>query len=56
MILVTLSNHQLWLAAAIAAGLADRKRPFSLLRLTGARLAMLRRVVARWKAPFHCTH
>ncbi|HTT54310.1 MAG TPA: ABC transporter permease [Streptosporangiaceae bacterium] len=34
------------LAAAIAAGLADRKRPFSLLRLTGARLAMLRRVVA----------
>ena len=34
------------LAAAIAAGLADRKRPFSLLRLTGARLSMLRRVVA----------
>ena len=34
------------LAAAIAAGLADRKRPFSLLRLTGARLGMLRRVVA----------
>ena len=34
------------LAAGIAAGLADRKRPFSLLRLTGARLAMLRRVVA----------
>jgi hypothetical protein len=33
------------LAAAVAAGLADRKRPFSLLRLTGARLAMLRRVV-----------
>jgi len=30
----------------IAAGLADRKRPFSLLRLTGARLATLRRVVA----------
>jgi hypothetical protein len=28
------------------AGLADRKRPFSLLRLTGARLATLRRVVA----------
>jgi hypothetical protein len=27
-------------------GLADRKRPFSLLRLTGARLATLRRVVA----------
>ena len=34
------------LAAAVAAGLADRKRPFSLLRLTGARLSMLRRVVA----------
>ncbi len=34
------------LAAATAAGLADRKRPFSLLRLTGARLGMLRRVVA----------
>jgi predicted lysophospholipase L1 biosynthesis ABC-type transport system permease subunit len=34
------------LAAAIAAGLADRKRPFSLLRLTGARLSLLRRVVA----------
>jgi FtsX-like permease family len=34
------------LAASIAAGLADRKRPFSLLRLTGARLAMLRRVIA----------
>jgi FtsX-like permease family protein len=34
------------LAAGIAAGLADRKRPFSLLRLTGARLATLRRVVA----------
>jgi predicted lysophospholipase L1 biosynthesis ABC-type transport system permease subunit len=34
------------LAASVAAGLADRKRPFSLLRLTGARLSMLRRVVA----------
>jgi hypothetical protein len=34
------------LATGIAAGLADRKRPFSLLRLTGARLATLRRVVA----------
>ena len=30
----------------MAGGLADRKRPFSLLRLTGARLAMLRRVIA----------
>ncbi|MGA8456728.1 MAG: ABC transporter permease, partial [Streptosporangiaceae bacterium] len=34
------------LAAAGAAGLADRKRPFSMLRLTGARLGMLRRVIA----------
>jgi hypothetical protein len=34
------------LAASVAADLADRKRPFSLLRLTGARLGMLRRVVA----------
>ena len=33
------------LAASIAAGLADRKRPFSMLRLTGARLATLRGVV-----------
>jgi hypothetical protein len=28
------------------AGLAERKRPFSLLRLTGAQLGVLRRVVA----------
>jgi hypothetical protein len=33
------------LAASIAGGLADRKRPFSMLRLAGARLATLRRVV-----------
>lgn len=33
------------LATGIAAGLADRKRPFSMLRLTGARLATVRRVV-----------
>ncbi|HEY1626775.1 MAG TPA: FtsX-like permease family protein [Streptosporangiaceae bacterium] len=33
------------LAASLAGGLADRKRPFSLLRLTGAPLGMLRRVV-----------
>jgi hypothetical protein len=46
MILVSLPIAGCTLAAAIAAGLADRKRPFSLLRLTGARLAMLRRVVA----------
>jgi hypothetical protein len=45
-ILVSLLIAGCTLAAGIAAGLADRKRPFSLLRLTGARLAMLRRVVA----------
>ena len=45
-ILVSLPIAGCTLAAGIAAGLADRKRPFSLLRLTGARLAMLRHVVA----------
>jgi hypothetical protein len=45
-ILVSLPIAGCTLAASIAAGLADRKRPFSLLRLTGAPLAMLRRVVA----------
>jgi predicted lysophospholipase L1 biosynthesis ABC-type transport system permease subunit len=44
-ILVSLPIAGCTLAASIAAGLADRKRPFSLLRLTGARLAILRRVV-----------
>ena len=44
-ILVSLPIAGCTLAAGIAAGLADRKRPFSLLRLTGARLATLRRVV-----------
>jgi hypothetical protein len=34
------------LAVSVAAGLTDRKRPFSLLRLTGVPLGMLRRVVA----------
>jgi hypothetical protein len=33
------------LAVSVAGGLAERKRPFSLLRLTGAPLSMLRRVV-----------
>ena len=33
------------LAVSIAGGLAERKRPFSLLRLTGAPTSMLRRVV-----------
>ena len=45
-ILVSLAIAGCTLAAGIAAGLADRKRPFSLLRLTGARLATLRHVVA----------
>ncbi len=45
-ILVSLPIAGCTLAAGVAAGLADRKRPFSMLRLTGARLAMLRRVVA----------
>ena len=34
------------LAVAVAGGLAERRRPFSLLRLTGAPLSMLRRVVS----------
>ncbi|GAA0497825.1 hypothetical protein Ade02nite_53740 [Paractinoplanes deccanensis] len=34
------------LAVAVTGGLNERKRPFSLLRLTGVRLAELRRVVA----------
>jgi len=33
------------LAVGVAAGLRDRKRPFSLLRLTGVQLGVLRRVV-----------
>src|SRR5262249_12249907 len=45
-ILVSLPIAGCTLAAGIAAGLADRKRPFSLMRLTGARLATLRGVVA----------
>jgi FtsX-like permease family protein len=34
------------LAVSVVAGLSDRKRPFSLLRLSGAPLGVLRRVVA----------
>jgi hypothetical protein len=34
------------LTVSVAAGLNDRKRPFSILRLTGVRLAALRQVVA----------
>jgi hypothetical protein len=44
-ILASLAIAGCTLAAAVTAGLTDRKRPFSLLRLTGARLGMLRRVV-----------
>ena len=33
------------LAVSVTGGLAERKRPFSLLRLTGARLGMLRHVI-----------
>jgi hypothetical protein len=45
-ILVSLAIAGCTLAAGIAAGIAERKRPFSLLRLTGARLSTLRGVVA----------
>jgi hypothetical protein len=45
-ILTSLTIAGCTLAVSVAGGLADRKRPFSLLRLTGARLAMLRRVIA----------
>jgi hypothetical protein len=44
-ILVSLCIAGCTLAASVAAGLTDRKRPFSLLRLTGAPLGLLRRVV-----------
>jgi hypothetical protein len=44
-ILTSLAIAGCTLAASIAGSLADRKRPFSMLRLTGARLATLRRVV-----------
>lgn len=44
-ILTSLTIAGCTLATSVAGGLADRKRPFSLLRLTGARLGMLRRVI-----------
>ena len=44
-ILTSLTVAGCTLATGVAGGLAERKRPFSLLRLTGARLGMLRRVV-----------
>jgi hypothetical protein len=44
-ILVSLPIAGCGLAVSIAGGLSERRRPFSLLRLTGAPLQMLRRVV-----------
>jgi hypothetical protein len=45
-VLTSLAIAGCTLAASVAAGLAERKRPFSLLRLAGAPLGMLQRVVA----------
>ena len=45
-VLTSLAIAGCTLAASIAAGLAERKRPFSLLRLAGAPLSLLQRVVA----------
>jgi hypothetical protein len=45
-VLVSLVIAGCTLATAVAGGLAERKRPFSLLRLTGAPLGLLQRVVA----------
>jgi hypothetical protein len=45
-ILVSLPIAGCSLAVAVAAGLTERKRPFSVMRLTGVSVAMLRRVVA----------
>ena len=45
-VLTSLAIAGCTLAASIAAGLAERKRPFSLLRLAGTPLGMLQRVVA----------
>ncbi len=45
-ILVSLVIAGCSLAVSAAGGLTDRKRPFSLLRLTGVQLSVLRRVVA----------
>lgn len=45
-ILISLPIAGCSLAVSVAGGLTDRKRPFSLLRLTGVPLGLLRRVVA----------
>ncbi|MEY9966954.1 ABC-type lipoprotein release transport system permease subunit [Streptacidiphilus sp. MAP12-16] len=45
-ILVSLAVAGCSLAVSVAGGVSERKRPFSLLRLTGVPLGMLRRMVA----------
>jgi hypothetical protein len=45
-VLTSLAIAGCTLAASVATGLAERKRPFSLLRLAGAPLGMLQRVIA----------
>jgi hypothetical protein len=45
-VLTSLAIAGCTLAASVTAGLAERKRPFSLLRLAGAPLGLLQRVVA----------
>ncbi|PRY22804.1 ABC transporter permease [Pseudosporangium ferrugineum] len=45
-VLTSLAIAGFSLAVTVAGGLAERKRPFSMLRLTGVPLATLRRVVA----------
>ena len=45
-VLTSLAIAGCTLAASVAAGLAERKRPFSLLRLAGAPLGLLQRVIA----------
>jgi uncharacterized membrane protein YeiB len=44
-VLTSLAIAGCTLAVSMAGGLAERKRPFSLLRLTGARLRILRHVI-----------
>ena len=46
MILASLVVAGCTLAVSVVGGLTERRRPFSLLRLTGVSLAMLRRVIA----------
>ena len=45
-ILATLPIAGCSLAVSVVAGLAERRRPFSLLRLTGVPLSLLRRVAS----------